>query len=453
MPVFTSTTVISALTNNILNTRFEDLDGTIVENARNRIMDVIGNIIGGTGAPDNTALVDLIKGWGGKKEATILGFGLKAPVHNVAMANCILCNSFDSAPLVVVIGGKRIPSHISGTTVPAAITLGESRGISGKELITTLIAADDFTVRLMSLNKRGRSQTPITALGAAAIAGRLMGMDSFQLKNAFGLALEESAGDPKGLWDGSPTFKTGYGKAARNGIMAAQLAGRGWTGTEDPFFGEYGSFTGPEIENPEILLKDLGQKFYVELVFKPYPGCRLTHVGIDAALSLINNHEFRIADIAEIVLTLNSSAKNNHCWKPFQVREYPMGDALFSYKYSVATTLLNKKAMNENFIEASVQDPAVQSLINKIKLADSPEVEGAELRLTLKNGPIFSESVPVARGDISTPLNRDEMIAKFVAQVEFSGKVDRGNAERLLDLLKNLEKVDNVKEIVELTIK
>jgi hypothetical protein len=122
--------IIEALLNNILNIRFEDMVWANVENAKNHIKDVFGDILGGTDAPGNAALLNLVNNWGGKREATILGYGLKGPAPHVAGVNSILCNSFDCAPLVVIIDKKRYPSHVSGTTVPTAINMGESKYIS-----------------------------------------------------------------------------------------------------------------------------------------------------------------------------------------------------------------------------------------------------------------------------------------------------------------------------------
>jgi len=453
MPDASEKTVIDTLSANILDTRFEDLDQATIDNARNRIMDVIGDIIGGTGAPGNAALVNLVKERGGKKEATILGYGIKAPASDVAMVNSILCNSFDAAPLVVIVDGKRYPSHTSGTTVPVAITMGENRGITGKELIATLVAADDFVARLLSLSQRGGAGSPGTTFGAAAIAGRLLGLDLAQLRNAFGIALDERGGGGGGLWDGSASFKMGYGKAARYGIIAAQLAKGGWIGAEDPLFGEHGSYYGHPCDHPEILIKDLGKKYYMEAVFKPYPGCRLTHAGIDAALALVSKHEIQVKDIEEVTLILSPTAKNDHCWKPFQIRSYPTGDALFSYRYSVATALVRKRVINENFTEESIRDPEVQALIGKIKLAEPTQAQGVELRLRMRDGRLLSESVTVARGDITTSLSRDEMVAKFMTQVEFSQTVDRGNAGKLLQALERLEEVADIHNIIELAVK
>jgi hypothetical protein len=86
----------------------------------------------------------MVGDWGGKKEASIIGYGTKAPVHNVALVNCTMCRGFDRGPLAYVFNDKIVPHHVSETTVMTALALGESAGISGKELITALVLGDDM---------------------------------------------------------------------------------------------------------------------------------------------------------------------------------------------------------------------------------------------------------------------------------------------------------------------
>jgi 2-methylcitrate dehydratase PrpD len=375
---------------------------------------------------------------------------VKVPVANAALVNCILCNSFDSSPLVVIIDNKRYSSHTSGCTVPAAVTVGEYGRITGKELITSLITADDLVSRLQILAPR--SGPAITPLGAAVVMGRVLGLNAFQMKNAFGMSLGQFSGGTGGLWDGSPSFKTGYGKAAYNGIIAARMAQVGWTGPADPFFDEHSGFFSHDCEIPEAVTAGLGQKFYVELVFKPYPGCRLTHAPICAALALVNKYQIETDDIQEATLVLQPTAKTDHCWKPFQIRSYPTGDALFSYRYSIANVLLRKRAINEDYTEKSVCDPAIQAVINKIKLETAPQMTGAELRLQMKDGSRLTEHVSPAKGDITTPLTTEELKSKFIAQVDFSKVISRKRAEELWGRLQNLEDVDDVSQIAGMTM-
>ena len=120
---------------NVLETRFENFDQATLENAKARIIDVIGCLIAGANAPGNPGLLNLVKGWGGRKEATILIHGSKLPAHNAAMVNSIMARSFDFEPVGPIIDNVLVPTHIGGTTVTTAITMGEMKNVSGREVL------------------------------------------------------------------------------------------------------------------------------------------------------------------------------------------------------------------------------------------------------------------------------------------------------------------------------
>ncbi len=465
--------VVGALAENVLKTRFEDIDPATVENTKKRILDVIGCAIGGAQAPGNDALVNLVRGWGGKSEATVLAYGVRAPAHEVAWANAILCRSFDWEPLLTLVNGKRYPGHVSGTTVPTALTVGESRGSSGREVITALVAGDDVAERIYAAagepwkmsqaGREGLSQSPtfdawgtMPAFGAAAIAGRLLGLNISQLRNAFGIVINMIAGAGGGLLDGATTFKLSQGTSARSGVLAAQLAGAGWTGVKDPLLGKngyYANFT-PGCEHPENLTRDLGKKYYVEILFKPYPGGRPTHTCIDAALALARKHDINTDDIEKAVVHLSPPMRYAHYMKPYKVGDYPTGDALFSYKYATATALSRKSVTAINFTEAAIRDPRVQALIGKIELAaDLEKDEGVELAVTLKDGRTLSEYMREATGEIPHPLSWEALVAKFMTQVDFSHTVSREDAEKLVEMVGRLEEVDDIKKVIKLAVK
>ena len=468
--------ILEALSANILNTRFEDVDQETVDNTKTRIFDTIGCAIGGATLPDIVALVKMVEDWGGKKEATIIGHGIKAPVHEVAFVNCTMCRGFDRGPLAYIFKDKIVPHHVSETTVMTAVALGESKGISGKELITALVVGDDLAARLHLANDHplpgeyhGPGQSPAPSrmpqlgmmiptptFGAAAIAGRLLGLTPLQMKNTLGL-VGRSEGFGGGIWDGAPTFKIGQGTSARSGIVTALLAKGGWTGAIDPLFGGTGfGSSARQYDHPEMLTADLGKKFYVEVIFKPYLGGGPTQSPIAAALAIVHKHDVKADDIEEAILrTSPGVATGTHYARPYKVGDYPTGDALFSYKYAVANALARGSATNKDYTEEAIRDPKVQALIGKVKLAlaELPKTEGVELEVKLKDGRTFSEYVARAQGEPSHPLSRDTMVAKFMEQVEFSQMVSKENAEKIIELVDRLDEVDNVAKIVELTVR
>jgi 2-methylcitrate dehydratase PrpD len=451
---------VEELIANVLGTRFENFDPATVEHAKNRMIDVIGCLIGGANGPGNSSLIELIKDWGGKKEATILIHGGKAPAYNVAMMNSIMARSYDFEPVDVMVDNTIIPAHTSGTTIMTAIAMGEMKGINGKELITTLLVGDDVAARILAASRfdfeLGWDGTgTVNAFGTAAIAGRILGLNRIQLRDAFGMVLNQLGGSFQNIWDGATAFKLQQGMSARNGIFSAQLAKSGWTGPGDALlsrFGYYHLYT-EGCRNLEILTKDLGKRYFSDVTFKPYPCCRTTHPAIDCALRIVQKNPVDPQDIKEVILRIPHRALEGFCGQPFKIGRYPHGDANFSYYYTVANALLRKSVKPEHFSDEAIDDPQIKALIIKMSLEELQGVifQGAELKIIMKDGRQFSEFTDSPKGNsVNNPMSKDELIAKFWTNIEFSQTISSENADRLLKILEKFEEVDRVDRIVEL---
>ena len=165
-------TVIEKLATNALETRFENISQGDLEHAKDRIIDVVGCLIGGANDTGNPELIDLVRHWGGREEATILIHGGKAPAQNVAMVNSIMSRSFDFEPVSPAVEGKSTAGHVSGTTVMTALTMGEVRDIDGKELITAVLVGDDVTSRVLLAGSGSGLSSGWDRIGPLLAAGR-----------------------------------------------------------------------------------------------------------------------------------------------------------------------------------------------------------------------------------------------------------------------------------------
>ena len=244
MPSTTGERILQQLSENVINTRFEDIDSATIENTKRRILDMIGCAVGGARGTGNAELARMVKNWGGKREASILAYGFRAPSQNAALVNCIFGRTYDRGPLTNIIDGKRFPNHITETTVLTALAVGESRGISGRELITSIIVGDDLSARLHIASDRaqpgqaagpgetagGLTRGTSDNFGAAAIAGRLMGLNQAQLKNAFGITVIMMGGGGS-LSRTAPPASSSVALRSFFGRGKAQMAG-----SERPFF-------------------------------------------------------------------------------------------------------------------------------------------------------------------------------------------------------------------------
>ena len=454
-------TALDEIIATVLEAQLEDVDAETVQNAKDRVLDTVGCLIGGAADPSNPELVKLVKDYGGRPQATLLMYGGKVPAGNAAMVNCILCRSFDYEPVSPVVEDSIVPGHVSGTTVMTALTLSEAVGAGGRELLMAMLLGDDLAARLLNtceftLALGWDGNGTANALGATAIAGRLLSLNEKQLRNAFGLVLSQLSGSAQNITESTTAFKLPLGLAARNAVFSAELALAGWTAPKDALqgrFGYYDLFTSG-IRNEELLTKDLGKKFWGDRTFKPYPSCRGTHGAIDCALDAVNKHGIDPDNIEKATLYLSQSGLKGVLAKPWQIGEFPHGDAMFSFRYTVATALLRGSVKPEHFTEQAIRDPRTNELIEKIDFADLPAGRtGFSITVYTKDGAKYSAESKIARGDIpGNPLSRDELLAKFWDNVEFASRHKRADVERLLELLEDLEELRSMDEVTRLLV-
>jgi 2-methylcitrate dehydratase PrpD len=454
----TRATAIEQLVANALEARLENIDKDTLDATKYRIIDTLGCLIGGATDTGNPELVRFLKEQNGNKEATILIHGGQVPVTSAAFINCIMARSFDFEPVSPLVDGFSCPGHISGTTVPSALTLAEAVDASGKDMLTALIVGNDIASRLLAGSGFGFTLGwdcvgTVNTFGVTAITGRLLGLNKVQLRNALGIALNELGTTFQTFWDYTTAFKLPQGLAARGGISSAQLAKAGWTGPEDAFmskFGYYKMFT-EGCKRPKALTKDLGNKFYYDGTIKPYPCCRIVHSAIGCALSLIKKHDIKADDIKSVNLEVAPGGIEHAVGHHFKIGPFPHGNAAFSYEYVVATAFLFGSVKPEHFTESAIRNPQIMDFIKKIKLKSVNDVafEKARMTVTLNNRQKFTENVTKVKGDpLTNPMTPDEIIAKFWVNVDFSRKINHKKAEHLLDMLLNLEKVTSVRKLI-----
>ncbi len=463
MPVATESTEATdafiRLVRNVRESRFESLDDETVYHAKLRILDAIGCMIAGFGGPGCSAIVDIVRGWGGNRQSTIALYGIKAPAQDAAMVNSILCRSFDFEPVEALVHGRNIPSHITGTTVPTALAVGEWKNVSGRDLITALVAGDDFASRVLgasgfSFDLGWDVCGTINVFGATAIAGKLMGLDEMQMKNAFGIALNQMGGSFQNIYDGTLSFKLPMALSARAGILSAELAAKGYTGIKDPLSGRYGYFKlYCRSYDSDIMTLDLGKKFFSDRTFKPYPACRSTHAAIECALTIVREHDLAVADIAGITIGVTEMTTKLFVSEPFNADEAFQARATFNLRYAVASVLARKSIGLEHFTQEYISDNAIGSLARRIGIvgrmpADKPL--SADLEVVMKDGSKLAVRVDVPKGDGTfTPLTKTELDDKFMRNVAFCGRIPESKGKEIRRMIDGLERLENVANVLE----
>jgi 2-methylcitrate dehydratase PrpD len=468
---FKMSTAIEELVSNVLETKFESFSDEAVEDVKKRFIDVLGCAIGGANASGNSMLLDLVREWGGKEEATILVHGNRVPLHHAAMMNCIMCRSFDYEVIGPEPEGEatgRFTSHICATTDPTALSVGEYKGSSGREIISAAILGGDMAARIASAEDFDDLHSfeltgTVTAFGATAVAGRLWGLNESQLLNALGIVVDQLGGLWQHIADGVNSFKLNTGLSAKDAIFSVELANKGFTGIRDPLLSPHGYFAQYcKSYQSKFLTLDLGKRFYTKGAHKFRPSCYITHAPIECCLEILSKHNINAEDIVEVTVEVPSNrllSDQNYLLAPYEL-DALQGRALFNIPYAVANVLMRKSTKLEHYTDDFTHDPKIVELTRKVKMVGRTAqgsvkedvVAGVDLEIKMKDGKQFSASIDAPRGTLWHPLTKEEIRDKFWANVDFSKTVSRKNAEEALAMIESLEELENIDKIVKLLV-
>jgi 2-methylcitrate dehydratase PrpD len=296
-----------------------------------------------------------------------------------------------------------------------------------------------------SIIPRFRGVPVFGPFGAAATAGKLLKLNEDQLTSAlayganFASGLTECwiAGTMEGFFHG--------GMAARNGMMAANLAKLGAIASEITLEGNrgfYQAFAGTTEEVNNALL-GLGKRYLtMEVTYKPYPVCALEQIPIEMVLRLVEKHRIVAKEIKQVVQTVEDSdtkfpgADNPG---PFQ-----NGDqTLLSAQFCAAAAFLGKPVKSHSFYMENYNDPAIVALARKVKLIGEKDRKVPKIAVTLHNGKSYDIEEEKEWGTL-TPTD-EKVRAKFSElATDFLGE---RKAKEVIDIVMSLEKVDNIKEL------
>jgi len=353
-------------------------------------------------------------------------------------------------------------------TVSSAFAAAERMGkVNGKELITAIALGGDFMSRLGLASRPGQSALesgwhPTTLfgfLGAAAVAGRIFGLNADKMTNALGLAYHQCGGAGSGVADGALAKRMGPGLASKAGVTSALMAERGITGERDPLEGKTGLFNtymGGDYA-PKTLTADLGKRFeVVNIGNKPYPCCGLTHACIDAALALKKKHDIKIDKIESV--TAYGGQATYDLSQPPEVKQNPRTiiDAQFSVPYVVAVALVKGAVTVDDFTEDSIKRAEILDVAHKVngKLVPAMNRHGVGpggVTITLQDGTEYTEEVEHCLGSVERPMTFEDVTRKFRECAGCALKpLPAAKVEKVIDLVGRLETLSDATEIIKL---
>lgn len=416
------------------------------------VLDGIGCALFGLTTKPCTLLKGFVLEQGGPAEASVWGGGSagKVSLLNAVLTNGTAIHGFDFDD------HSRAKIHPGAVVISAALAVAEREKADGETFLAALAAGYEVMNRVSlaanpnSSRLRGWHLTGTTGtFGAAAAAAVILGLDTNTLASAFGLAGTQSSG----LWafsaDGAMSKRIHPGLAAKSGVMAALLAQRGFFGGEYILEAKDGGFLQATSDGPRFdeVLCGIGKEWRTEGVcFKPYAACGSNHASIDAALFLIGEHKFNVADIEKIVIGVSHVVLIQ---TGFEYQISTVLNAQMSIRYNVAVALLDGAALIEQFTTERLSDPVLNALIQRIEVIVDPEMDAIYparyagiVTIHLKDGKEYYKRVDFSKGMPENKMSSQEMRSKFLS---LAGKaVGFENADALLMDASGIFELSNV---------
>ena len=365
--------------------------------------------------------------------ATLIGLGTRA--HPEAAA---LVNGTGGTFLEMDEGNRFSRGHPAIHVLPAALALCEQQGADADTFLSALVVGYEVGSRLGAASQLRSAMHPHGTwgtVGAAAACARVLGLDPTGMREAINIACSlTTATSKRTMLEGGLVRNVYAGLSNRNGLLAVELAGCGFTGEHDGPGSLFGQIISERFD-PAEMLRDLGQDWHLlHNYFKLHSCCRYNHGTLDAldaieatqgplpapeAIARIEVRSYHLAAELDDKAPRNTLA------------------AKFSVPFAVATRLVNGSSAMASFTWDAVRDPRILALAQKVDLAEDPAMtrrlpmeRPARVVITTTDGRQWVGEAGVNRGDDASPYTADELTTKFM---DLTGRVwPAAHAQHLL---------------------
>ena len=425
----------------ISDIRFEDLPDNIIHQAKRCLLDTLGARLAGSDTPVVRIMNSFATKYFQGSEATILVSGERVSPVGAALANGYGCNALD-----IDDGYRMVKGHPGGCVLPVLLAAGETAAYTnGEDFLAALVIGYEVAIRA-GLIRHALSQTYHSsgswgAVGGAAVAGRVLGLNKSSLRHALGIAEYHAPISPmmKGIEKPS-MVKDSIGWGAMVAMASALMAQEGFTGVE-PLFSE-----SPDID----WIKGLGNEYLIlNVYFKPYAVCRWSQPAVDGLLRVVKQNDLRPQSISRIRVRTFEAAAALSCDHPKNTEE-----AQYNLAFPLAAALVDGQLGPRQVLPPRIFDDSLLKLADRVEVEVASEFEEvfpqkthAEVVVHTDDGRQLSSGRvgPMWEPPDDLPTDAD-LEKKFIALVE--PVLDTHKTQDIARMIWNLEKMDGVKPLI-----
>ena len=439
--------VTSACADFAAELKFESIPREALGWAKWGILDCTGVAIAGAATALGAIIENYVNFIGGRPHARVLGMNVSTSAPESALANGALSHALDFDD----VGGF---GHPTAVLAPVIYALADLVHPSGREALVAYVAGFEVGTCLANRSMFGKIDArswhlgwhptgPYGAVGAACTAARLLRLNRDQTMHAIGIAASEAGGIQKNF--GSMTKPLHAGLAARNGVVAALLAQRGFTADRDALGGEQGflrAFRGPGNYEEEIVCAKLGKEFALTrgLVVKWYPACWSTHRATSGLISIVSEHALAPEDIESIEVDL----------RPIPLLHLNPVTGLegkFSMAFNLALGALKGWSEIGDYSAERTQESGVRALMQKVRHVDDPADGSVNIAVVMRDGRRLEKNIKHAPGDPTFGLQTERTLTKF--RVCAGYRLDRETVAKVENGLLKLDEASDLNSLMD----
>jgi 2-methylcitrate dehydratase PrpD len=441
------TTASLALSQFALGLKYEAIPPEVIERARACMIDTIGAAYFGARFPWSRMVLDYARANGAPGDAQVIGESIRLRPPGAAMVNGVYAHAFELDSMCQ----PSVGAHPGAALTTPGLAVGQTVHASGKELITSFVAACEVMYRIGEAAHHSSEELGFHApallgvFGGAVMAGRLLRLDAGRMTHALGICGSLCGGLLEFSRSGGGMVKRLHqGRASEAAVAAALLAQSGYEGPPRIFEGKFG-FLNVFGRDPDLarLTGGLGEVWRtLRTVLKRYACHSTAHVAVTAALEIKANHGVLGDDIDSIRVAGGEKLVSHH------VIHEPADVAMAQYSapFNLALAFYRDPLDPSVFSEESLNDSKIRALCRKVTLEhykDGPKDNKLASRVTvrLKDGRELTQALEYFPGMPQRPLSSDQLWEKFAVM---TAALPRERARSLFDRLLGLADVEDV---------
>ena len=449
----------------IVSAKTGDIPKDVAHLGKRSVLDGIGLALAGAASECGTIARRYLEGLGiaSERGSTVIGSSLRLPARFAAFANGLAIHADDYDDTQLAVAKNRVYGLLTHPTAPAlppVLALAERDRRSGADLMLAYQVGVEVECKVAEAilprhYQHGfHSTATCGSIGAAAGAAKLLGLPREAVRRAISIGATQAGGLRENF--GTMTKPFHAGRAAENGVVAAEIAALGFTASPNGLEADRGFFRAAGGGfSAEMITGKLGAPWtfhFPGVSIKPHPSGSLTHPGMAVMMELILAHDIRPERVRRVAVGTNHNMPNA------LIHHHPANElqAKFSMEFCMAILLLERKGGLPQFTDEIVNRSDVQAMIGKVHFGVHPEAEAAGfdkmttiIEIELDDGTLIKGQADFGKGSPANSMTDGELSEKF-RQCAAWGKLDPDRTQAVLDLVWRIEELKDVNELTRL---